>query len=111
MTIIKDRVKETSPTTGAGSMTLAGAVTGYQAFSAVCSNGNEIYYCIEGISEWEVGLGVWGTGNILARSVVLASSTGSKVDFSAGTKNVFSVFPARAIELLLPKRWRLRRGL
>lgn len=95
--ILKDRVKETTTTTGTGTVTLAGAVTGYQSFSAV-GNANETYYCIagQGTSEWEVGIGVYtSSGTTLSRATVLASSnSGSLVNFSAGTKDVFCTFPA-----------------
>jgi len=102
--ILKDRVKETTTTTGTGTVTLAGAVTGYQSFSAV-GNGNETYYCIagQGTSEWEVGIGVYtSSGTTLSRATVLASSnSGSLVNFSAGTKDVFCTFPAsRALPAL-----------
>ena len=102
--ILKDRVKETTTTTGTGTVTLAGAVTGYQSFSAV-GNGNETYYCIagQGTSEWEVGIGVYtSSGTTLSRATVLASSnSGSLVTFSAGTKDVFCTFPAsRALPAL-----------
>ena len=39
-----DRVLETSLTTGTGTYTLGGAVTGYQSFAAV-GDGNTCYYC------------------------------------------------------------------
>ena len=92
--VVKDRVQETSTTTGTGTFTLAGAVTGFQSFSAI-GNGNTTYYAIVGGSEWEVGLGTYtSSGTTLSRDTVLASSTGSKIDFSAGTKNVFVTYPA-----------------
>ena len=99
--VLKDRVKETTTTTGTGTITLAGAVTGYQSFSAI-GNANTTYYCIAGqtTSEWEVGVGTYtSSGTTLSRDSVLASSnSGSKVTFSAGTKDVFVVYPAgRAI--------------
>jgi hypothetical protein len=92
--VVKDRVQETSTTTGTGTFTLAGAVSGFQSFSAI-GNANTTYYAIVGGSEWEVGLGTYtSSGTTLSRDTVLASSTGSKVSFSAGTKNVFVTYPA-----------------
>jgi hypothetical protein len=92
--VVKDRVQETSTTTGTGTITLAGAVSGFQAFSAI-GNANTTYYAIVGGAEWEVGLGTYTlSGTTLSRDTVLSSSTGSKVSFSAGTKNVFVTYPA-----------------
>jgi hypothetical protein len=94
--VIADRVKETSTTTGTGTITLGGAVTGYQAFS-VLGNGNQCYYTIVGTavsSEWEVGVGTYSSST-LTRDTVLDSSTGgAKISFSAGNKEVFVTYPA-----------------
>jgi hypothetical protein len=92
--VVKDRVQETATTTGTGTFTLAGAVSGFQSFSAI-GNANTTYYAIVGGAEWEVGLGTYtSSGTTLSRDTVLSSSTGSKVSFSAGTKNVFVTYPA-----------------
>jgi len=95
--VVRDRVNETSTTTGTGTFTLAGAVTGFQSFSAI-GNGNTTYYAIvlQGGSEWEVGIGTYtSSGTTLSRTTVLSSSnSGSLVNFSAGTKNVFCNYPA-----------------
>jgi hypothetical protein len=91
--IVKDRVQETSTTTGTGTFTLAGATSGFQTFSSAIGNGNTTYYAIVGGTEWEVGLGTVGAGT-LARTTLIASSTGSFVSFSAGDKNVFVTYPA-----------------
>jgi len=95
--VLKDRVKETTTTTGTGTVTLAGAVTGYQSFSAI-GNGNSSYYTIagQGTAEWEVGIGTYtSSGTTLSRDTVLASSnSGSLVNFSSGTKDVFCDYPA-----------------
>ena len=95
--IVKDRVKETSTTTGTGTITLAGASSGFQSFSAI-GNGNSTYYCIAAQSgtEWEVGIGTYtSSGTTLSRDSVLSSSnSGSLVNFSAGTKDVFVTYPA-----------------
>ena len=95
--ILKDRVQETTTTTGTGTLTLGGAVTGYQSFSAI-GNANTTYYAIyaNGGSEWEVGIGTYtASGTTLSRDTVLSSSnSGSLVSFSAGTKNVWCDYPA-----------------
>jgi len=93
-----DRVKETSTTTGQGTITLAGAVTGFQSFAAI-GNGNTCYYTIagQGTNEWEVGIGTYtSSGTTLSRDRVYSSSAGgtTKVTFSAGTKDVFVTYPA-----------------
>jgi hypothetical protein len=95
--VVKDRVRETTTTAGTGTVTLAGAVTGFQSFAAI-GNGNTTFYTIagQGTSEWEVGVGTYtSSGTTLSRDSVLASSaSGAKVNFSAGTKDVFVTYPA-----------------
>lgn len=96
--VVADRVKETTTTAGTGTITLAGASTGYQSF-AVIGNGNTTYYTIAGqtTSEWEVGIGTYtSSGTTLSRDTVLSNSLGTtaKINFSAGTKDVFVTYPA-----------------
>jgi hypothetical protein len=94
--ILKDRVKETTAVTSTGTATLLGAVTGYQSFSVI-GTGNTCYYAIASQtgSEWEVGIGTYTSPDQLARTTVLSSSnSGSLVNFSAGTKDVFVTQPA-----------------
>jgi len=95
--VLADRVKETTTTTGTGTVTLLGATTGFQSFAAV-GDGNTTYYTIAGQtgSEWEVGIGTYtSSGTTLARTTVLSSSnSGSLVNFSAGTKDVFVTYPS-----------------
>jgi hypothetical protein len=92
--VVKDRVRETSTTTGTGTLTLAGAVTGYQTFSSAIGNTNTTYYTITNGAEFEVGIGTVGAGT-LARTTILSSSNGgSVVTLTAGTKDVFVTYPA-----------------
>lgn len=92
-----DRVKETTTTTGTGSITLGGAATGYRTFSAAVGVGPEFYYCIQGQTpgEWEVGEGYLSGATTLVRDQVYSSSNSNAlVNFSAGTKDVFLTMPA-----------------
>ncbi len=95
--VLADRVKETTTTTGTGTVTLGGAATGFQSFTAI-GNGNSTYYTIagQGTNEWEVGIGTYtSSGTTLSRDTVLSSSnSGSLVNFSSGTKDVFVTQPA-----------------
>ena len=95
--VLKDRVKETSTTTGTGTLTLGGAAAGFQSFSVI-GDGNTTYYAIvdSATGDWEVGLGTYtSSGTTLARSVVLESSnSGSAVNFAANVKDVFVTYPA-----------------
>lgn len=92
--VYKDRVKETTLTTGTGAYTLSGAASGFQAFSAV-GNGNTVYYAATMGADWEVGLGTWSTGGTLARTTVLASTNSDNaVSWGAGVKTVWGDVPA-----------------
>jgi len=97
--ILKDRVKESTTTTGTGNISLGGALATFDTFQTYLSNGDTTFYAIahtsSGVDEWEVGLGTWNTGNTLTRTTVLAGSNStSAVTFSAGTKDVFMTYPA-----------------
>jgi hypothetical protein len=97
--VLADRVKETTTTAGTGTVTLAGASTGFQSF-AVIGDANTTFYTIAGQSsnQWEVGIGTYtSSGTTLARTTVLSNSSGtqpSALDFAAGTKDVFVTYPA-----------------
>jgi hypothetical protein len=95
--VLADRVKETTTTAGTGTITLAGASTGFQSFAAI-GDANSTYYTIvaQTGTEWEVGIGTYtSSGTTLSRTTVLSSSnSGSLVNFSAGTKDVFVTYPS-----------------
>jgi hypothetical protein len=100
MAALADRVKESTATTGQGTVTLAGAAVGFRSFTAAFGNGVSVYYVIAGGAEWEVGIGTTGAGT-LSRDTVIGSSAGgtTKVTFSAGTKDVFCSVPASRLVL------------
>jgi hypothetical protein len=95
--VLKDRVKETSISTGTGAIALLGATGAYQPFSVI-GNGNQTYYAIAGqtTNEWEVGIGTYTLStDTISRDTILASSNSNAiVTFSAGTKDVFITYPS-----------------
>ena len=100
MALYFDRVKETTATTGTGTLTLAGAATGFRTFGSVYTAATQVvYYCATDGTNWEVGQGTYTlSGTTLSRTTVLASSNaGSLVNFPGSSTQVFSTHPARAI--------------
>lgn len=100
-----DRVKDTTTTTGTGTLTLANsAPSGFRTFGSVLANNDTCFYAIahQSASEWEVGIGTYTvSGTTLARTQVLASSnSGSAVNLSAGTKDVFITVPGSQMDWL-----------
>lgn len=95
--VLADRVNETTTTTGSGSVSLLGAVSGYRTFSVI-GDGNQTYYVIahQSLDEWEVGIGTYTSSTVsLSRDTVLSSTAGGAlVNFSGGTKRVFVDYPA-----------------
>lgn len=98
--VVYDRVQESTTTAGTGSVTLGGAVAGFQSF-AVVGNGNTTYYCIVDTQAgtWEVGIGTYSTtGPTLARTTVLSNSSGTTspitLSSSSNTKSVFVTYPS-----------------
>jgi len=102
--VVNDRVKETSTTTGTGTLNLAGAVVGFETFVAGIGNSNTTYYSIVNENgEFEVGLGTVtdAATDTLSRDTILSSSNSdSAVNFSAGTKDVFCTLPASKAVIL-----------
>ena len=100
--VLNDRVKESTTTTGTGTVTLGGAVQGFETFAAGIGNSNTTYYCIQLGSEFEVGLGTLSSdSSTLARTTIISSSNSdSAVNFSAGTKFVFCTMPASKATVL-----------
>jgi uncharacterized protein YjbJ (UPF0337 family) len=93
---IHDRVKETTTTTGTGTYTLAGAVSGFETFTANLDNSDTTYYVCTDNTDFEVGLGTFtSSGTTLSRDTILASSnSNNEVNWSSGTRSIFMTYPA-----------------
>ena len=97
--VIADRVKETTTTTGTGTINLAGTSSGFQTFVSGVGNSNTTYYTIEDANgSWEIGIGTVtdASPDTLARTTVLATSNGdtTKITLSSGTHTVFGTYAA-----------------
>jgi len=103
MPVFRDRVKDTTTTTGTGDITLSGtAPTGYRTFGSVLALNDVFLYCIEDASgpNWETGAGYLSATNTLVRYEPFDGSSGAYtlVNFGAGTKNVFLTVASHFIE-------------
>jgi hypothetical protein len=94
MPLLADRVKETTTTTGTGTLTLGGAATGFQSFTTAFGNGVEVYYVIAAGADWEIGTGTTGAGTLTRAVVLQSSNSDALVDWAAGTKDVFCAYVA-----------------
>jgi hypothetical protein len=99
-----DRVMETTTSTGTGNLTTAGAVAGYRTCNAAFGTNVSFEACIEAVDgsgvptgDWEVSVCHLSASTTLVRGLLLSSSTGSAVNFSAGTKRIFNVYPANEV--------------
>jgi hypothetical protein len=99
--VLADRVKETTTTTGTGTYTLAGAVTGFESFGSI-GNTNTTYYCCTDGTDFEVGIGTYtASGTTLARTTILQSSNSDNaVSWSSGTRTIFCTLPAEKMSVL-----------
>lgn len=99
--VIADRIKETTATTGTGTYTLAGAVSGFEAFSVI-GDGNTTFYCCSDGTDFEVGIGTYtASGTTLARTTILQSSNSdSAVNWASGTRTIFVTMPAEKMPYL-----------
>ena len=95
--VLKNRVQENSTTSGTGTLTLSGAVPGFQTFSTAIGNGNTTYYTLyDNVAQvWEVGIGTVGAGT-LARTTVLSNSSGttSPLTLAGNTISVWCDYPS-----------------
>ena len=98
--VINDRVKQTTTTTGTGTISLSGTETGFETFVAGIGDGVQTYYAIvhDGTADFEVGTGTVtdaGTDTLSRQSVISSSNSDALVNFGAGTKTVFCTLPAK----------------
>lgn len=91
---VANRARETSTSTGTGTITLAGAKSAkYVTLNSQIPIGFGFFGCIEHqtLDEWEVGYYELTASTTLERRFVFESSNANAaVNFSAGTKDIFS---------------------
>jgi hypothetical protein len=95
--VVKDRVQESTTTSGTGTLTFTGPIPGFQTFSSSIGNGNVTFYTIHDTTAqvWEVGVGTVGAGT-LSRDTVLSNSSGTTalINLAGNSSNVFCTYPA-----------------
>lgn len=100
ITYFADRVKETTLTTGTGPLVLEGAATGFMSIDDAMGSGQGWFCCTDG-TDWEVFQGYLDGNGDLVRDYCSGSSIDwDFIDWGAGTKEVFNVISAEAIQYL-----------
>lgn len=113
MSLVADRVKETSTTTGTGNVTLAGAAAGYRTFNAAFGTSAPFYYVIQDANgtAWETGRGYLSASATLVREIVHQSTNGgAAINLSAGTHTVFAAVTEEAFHDIIGKAYAMSRG-
>ena len=107
--VLSNRVKETTITSGTGSVTLAGAFGGFVSFEDGIGDGNSTYYVVENVVNFETGVGTYDlSSNTLSRDTVIASSSGTSKISLTGVSYVFCALPAeKSVHLDSDNRIRL----
>ena len=102
-----DRAAETSTTTGTGTYSLGGAITGWQGIVAACGTGATVDYFVRdqaGGADFEVGRGVItdaGTDTLTRGTILSSSNAGAAVNWPAGTRDIVVTFTADAFNQML----------
>jgi len=92
--VVKDRIKDTSTTTGTGTITLANSPpNGFQAFSTLGNNSTTYYGIQDANNAFEIGLGTYNA-NTLTRTTVLASSNSGNLVSLTSPSSVWVDYPA-----------------
>ena len=93
--VVKDRVKDTSTTSGTGTITLDNSPpAGYQAFSTL-GNGSTTYYAIQDANDaFEIGLGTYNANTLTRTTVLSSSNSGNLVNLTSGPNTVWVDYPA-----------------
>ena len=96
MAKLRDLARMTTATTGAGTITLGSAVSGFLSFAAAGVNdGDTVRYAIDDGSNREAGSGVYtAAGTTLSRNVSASTNSNSAINLS-GSAQVFIAASAR----------------
>jgi hypothetical protein len=95
MLVLSDRVKESSISSGSGNVVFNRSFRGFQSFADGIGHNNTTYYTIENGANYEVGIGIYDSGNnSLSRNLVLESSNSDELVDLSGVSIVFCTYPA-----------------
>jgi hypothetical protein len=96
-----DRVQETTTTAGTGTISLAGAVSGFASYDTSFPTGTQVGYCVLNGVAWEVGYGTLtiGAPSTLSRDYVLTSTNSNAlISLTGASATVFCTIPADEVD-------------
>jgi len=88
-----NRIKETTTTSGSGTMSLAGAVQGFSRFNTYYTNGDTLFYCIVSDVDYEIGKGTYNSNTVSRDQVLSSTNSNNKVNFLSNTKQIYVTYP------------------
>jgi hypothetical protein len=91
---IFDRTKELTYTMGTGNVVLSGPVGGFSSFGSSYAYGNNLFYAITDGTRYEIGSGIYASGNQIIRFPFRSTNNNALVSFPEGVKEVFATYPA-----------------
>jgi hypothetical protein len=91
---IFDRIKELTYTIGTGNVLLSGPAGGFSSFSSSYSYGDNLFYAITDGTRYEIGSGIYASGNQIIRLPFRSTNNNALVSFPEGVKEVFATYPA-----------------
>jgi len=97
----KDRVSESTTTSGTANLVVGGALPGARSFAAALTDGDQFVYCLEEGTAYEIADGTWNSAtSTITRGTLHSSSTGAKLNLTGSGATVMLIVSSKWIQEL-----------